>query len=290
MKLPNIVLRGLAGAVFVGVVICSIIFGELSFLLIFSLITVLTLYEFYDLIEKNTQTSISKTLNIIGGVILFVGIYLSYKVSSVFLFLYVLYVLIVCIRELYKKRIDPIKSLAYTFLGQMYIVLLLASANCLVFFSKFSENSEYNTSSNAVSYNYIFLLAVFVLIWINDTFAYLTGMTFGKHRLFERISPKKSWEGFIGGALFAIGTSIAFYYLTDTLSLIIWIGFAIVVVAFGTWGDLVESLLKRTLSVKDSGKMIPGHGGILDRFDSTLFAIPAAVVYLELCYFILNWL
>lgn len=285
MKLPNIVLRGLTGAIFVGVLVGSIVFGELTYVLIFSLITALALYEFYDLIEKNTQTSISKTPNIVGGVILFLGVYFTYRGFSAFLLLYFLYVLIVCVRELYKKREDPIKSLAYTFFGQIYIALLFASANCLVFFSSFTEYLE-----SSIPYNYVFLLAVFVLIWVNDTFAYLTGMMFGKHRLFERISPKKSWEGFFGGVLFAMGASVAFYYFTNTLPLPIWIGFALVVVAFGTWGDLVESLLKRTLGVKDSGKMIPGHGGILDRFDSTLFAIPAAVVYLELCYFIIGYL
>lgn len=287
MKLPNIVLRGLTGAVFVGVLVGSIVFGEFTFVLIFSLITALALYEFYDLIEKNTQTSISKMPNIVGGIILFLGVYLSYKLSSVFLLLYFLYVLIIFIRELYKKREDPIKSLAYTFLGQIYIALLFSSANCLVFFSKFVDDSQ-SRAFNNTSYSFVFLLAVFVLIWVNDTFAYLTGMMFGKHRLFERISPKKSWEGFIGGTLFAVATSVAFYYLTNTLPLPIWIGFALVVVVFGTWGDLVESLLKRTLSVKDSGKMIPGHGGILDRFDSTIFAIPAAIIYLELCYFVIS--
>ena len=111
---------------------------------------------------------------------------------------------------------------------------------------------------------------------------YLFGSLFGKHRLFERISPKKSWEGFVGGLLFALLASQAFAYLLPTYSAAQWLGLAVVVVVFGTWGDLIESLLKRQLGIKDSGHVLPGHGGMLDRFDSVLLAIPAAYIYIEL--------
>ena len=137
----------------------------------------------------------------------------------------------------------------------------------------------FNNDGN-VSYTPVLLLSFFALIWIYDTGAYLFGVTFGKHRLFERISPKKSWEGAIGGAIFAILASLLINHLfPGYLTVLQWIGFAFIVVVFGTWGDLVESMIKRSLNVKDSGNLIPGHGGILDRIDSSLLAGPAVVIY-----------
>ena len=127
-----------------------------------------------------------------------------------------------------------------------------------------------------------YILAIFVLLWCNDTGAYCTGSLIGRHKLFPRISPGKTWEGSVGGAVLAVAASQVFAHFVPTLTALQWAGFAIVVVVFGTWGDLVESLLKRQLGVKDSGNILPGHGGMLDRFDSSLLAIPATVVYLSL--------
>ena len=140
-------------------------------------------------------------------------------------------------------------------------------------------------------YNWLLPLSVFIFLWINDTGAYCAGSLFGKHKLFPRISPAKSWEGSIGGAIFVLIAAGVIFYIeqqghadSDTpshsLSLLQWLGLGLVVVVFGTLGDLVESLLKRTLNIKDSGNILPGHGGMLDRFDSSLMAIPAAVVYI----------
>ena len=128
-------------------------------------------------------------------------------------------------------------------------------------------------------------LSIFIFLWTNDTGAYCSGSLFGKHKLFPRISPAKSWEGSIGGGIFVlIAAGIIGYIANDgeahRLSILGWEGLGLVVVFFGTWGDLVESLFKRTLGVKDSGNILPGHGGMLDRFDSSLMAIPAAVIYL----------
>ena len=123
-------------------------------------------------------------------------------------------------------------------------------------------------------------LSIFIFNWVNDTGAYCTGMLFGKHKLFERISPKKSWEGSIGGSVFCIISSFILAHFFPFMSTGVWIGLALTVVIFGTWGDLTESLLKRRLGIKDSGNILPGHGGMLDRFDSAILAIPAAVVYL----------
>ena len=123
-------------------------------------------------------------------------------------------------------------------------------------------------------------LSVFIFLWASDSGAYLVGSLIGKHRLFERISPKKSWEGSIGGGVLALVAAWALWYFFPIMSLWQWIGMALVVVVFGTWGDLVESLLKRQLGIKDSGHILPGHGGILDRFDSSMLAVPAVVIYL----------
>ena len=272
MKLPNFIVRVLAGAVFVVILLAGIFVNQFSFLGVFAVFTVLALYEFYDLMEKSGNVPLSKWANSAGGTILFCSsfLYFSGILPSLLIFApYIVYLQVIFISELFLKKENAIKSLAYATLGQIYVALPFAMANILVF--AFTE-----------TYTPLFLLAVLVLIWVNDSFAYLTGITLGRHKMFERISPKKSWEGFVGGTCFAVGASMVFYWFTGQYSVGVWIGFAVVIVAFGTLGDLIESLIKRTLAVKDSGKIIPGHGGLLDRFDSTIFAIPAAVVYLYL--------
>jgi phosphatidate cytidylyltransferase len=177
-------------------------------------------------------------------------------------------------RKLLKENGKPhqIKSWGYSFFAYFYIILPLV---CLIFIH---------------SKNPLYALAVFCFVWVNDTFAYLVGIKFGKHKLAEKISPKKTWEGFFGGLVFAIIAGFLFdYFTSDEITKIVepnnlfkWIGFAVVVVVFGTLGDLFESYLKRSLEVKDSGTILPGHGGLLDRLDSILFATPAALIYLML--------
>lgn len=164
-------------------------------------------------------------------------------------------------------------------MSQVYIALSFSMLNVLAYHSIGSE-AHYN-----IQYNPILPLSIFIFTWINDTGAYCTGMLFGKHRLFERISPKKSWEGSIGGGAFSIIAAIIMAHFFPFMTLGVWIGLALTIVIFGTWGDLTESLLKRTLGIKDSGNILPGHGGMLDRFDSTLMAVPAAVVYLYVISF-----
>ena len=190
---------------------------------------------------------------------------------------YLLTIVYLFIAELFTKAANPISNWAYTMLAQMYIALPFSMIVVLAF----SPSSD----SEAV-YNYLLPLSVFIFLWVNDSGAYLTGSLFGRHKLFPRVSPGKSWEGSIGGAVFVIIAAIIISLtlgsqeLDNGRSMLVWIGLGLIVVVFGTLGDLVESLFKRTLGIKDSGNILPGHGGMLDRFDSSLMAFPAAVVYL----------
>jgi phosphatidate cytidylyltransferase len=200
-------------------------------------------------------------------------LYASGIFSSAIFFSCLLYVVILIIAELYEKQQDPVAHIGYILLGQCYITLPLSMLNFIAFTTG---------DAGTIVYCSTFLLALFVFIWINDTGAYLIGSQFGKHRLFERISPKKSWEGFFGGLLFTVASSFLFARFVPEIPYYHWITLSFGVVVFGTWGDLVESLLKRTLGVKDSGKAIPGHGGFLDRFDSLLLAVYAVLFYVKL--------
>ena len=266
----NLITRILTGIVFVSVILAGILFGEYSFAFVFCLIEILALSEFYKLIETSSKLKTNRLLNITGGFLLFSASFLYHAgiVNSTVIFLpYACYFLILFISELYLKKENPILSLGYSALGQVYLALPFSLLNYLAF-------------SYINQYHYVYILALLVLIWVDDSFAYLTGVTMGKHKMFERISPKKSWEGFAGGAVCTILASLIFAHYFTEMPLWGWIGFALVVIAFGTWGDLVESLMKRTLNVKDSGNILPGHGGILDRFDSMIMTIPALTVYL----------
>lgn len=259
----------------------GILYNQYSYLLIFSLITGLALYEFYGLISKTKNADLNKTLNTFGGLLLFIGGYFFFSSPDkqmITLVPYGIFILSLFISELFLKGTNPIQSLAYAVLGQIYLAIPLSLLSYLAF--------GYDVANN--TYHYAFLLALFVFIWANDSFAYLTGSLFGKHRMFERISPKKSWEGFVGGALFTIAASVLFANFFTQLPVWGWIGFAIILIIFGTLGDLVESLFKRTLNVKDSGNLLPGHGGILDRIDSVIFSIPALFIYIEIVSFFMN--
>ena len=173
------------------------------------------------------------------------------------------------IAELYKTTGNPFQNIAITLLGICYIAVPFSLFNFLVF-------NHYNTS-----YSFGLLLCLFSFNWTNDTGAYLFGISLGKHRLFERISPKKSWEGAIGGALCVVGMAIFFSHILLCISLANWIILGLLVSIFGVFGDLVESLLKRSLNIKDSGTFLAGHGGFLDRFDAVIFSTPVFFVYLH---------
>lgn len=274
----NFILRAITGVLFVAVLAGCILFSPLSFGILFTLIAALSVYEFGGLMNQSGEVRINRMITSLGGAYLVLAL-MSYCIQSsgskVFLpYLGLLVYLMVA--ELYLKRENPIGNWAYSMLSQLYVALPFALLNVLAF----HNDAAYPESS--VSYNPVLPLSIFVFIWLSDTGAYCVGSLIGKHRLFERISPKKSWEGSIGGGILSIAAAFVFARLFPFMTIAEWAGLALVVVVFGTWGDLAESLMKRQLGIKDSGNILPGHGGILDRFDSALLAIPASVVYLTL--------
>lgn len=277
----NFIQRAITGVIFVGVLVGCILGGPISFSLLFALITALTIHEFGTIVSKQPDVEINKPICMLAGVFLFFGFaYLGVMPGQTEILIPYLFLLIyLLVSELYLKKKNPLNNWAYAMMSQIYVALSFAMLNVLAY------HSVGGTSPYQIQYNPILPLSIFIFTWINDTGAYCTGMLFGKHRLFERISPKKSWEGSIGGGVFSIIAGVIMAHFCPFMSIGVWIGLALTVVVFGTWGDLTESLLKRTLGIKDSGNILPGHGGMLDRFDSTLMAVPAAVVYLYVISF-----
>lgn len=281
----NFIQRAITGIIFVGVLIGCILGGPISFTLLFALITALTIHEFGNIVSKQPDVEINKPICMLAGVFLFFGFaYLGVMPGQTEILIpYLFLIIYLLVSELYLKKKNPLNNWAYAMMSQIYIALSFAMLNVLAYHS---IGNEGELSNYQVQYNPILPLSIFIFTWINDTGAYCTGMLFGKHRLFERISPKKSWEGSIGGGVFSIIAAIVMAHYFPFMPISIWIGLALTVVIFGTLGDLTESLLKRTIGIKDSGNILPGHGGMLDRFDSTLMAVPAAVVYLYVISFI----
>jgi len=248
-------------------------------ILLFALVTGLTIWEFTGLVNDYKTITVNRMICTVAGVYFFLamaGYNSGLTPASVFI-PYLVSIIYLLIAELYLKHPDPISDWAYTMMSQVYIALPFSLLNVLAFRSVGFD----------IRYTYLIPLSVFVFLWMNDTGAYLCGSLLGKHKLFPRISPGKSWEGSIGGGILVMAIAVLIWYLTEqygvnelSLNAFEWVGLGLTVVVFGTWGDLIESLLKRTLGIKDSGTILPGHGGMLDRFDSSLLAIPAAVVYL----------
>lgn len=275
----NFIVRAITGVLFVAVLVCSFLRPQ-SMVLLFALITGLTIWEFTGLVNNREKVAVNRLISTVAGVYLFfamAGFCSEFTPSAVFI-PYLVSIIYLMVAELYLKNEDPIHDWAYTMMAQLYIALPFSLLNTLAFHA---------APQGFVTYDVVLPLSVFVFLWMNDTGAYLCGSLLGKHKLFPRISPGKSWEGSIGGGILVIGVAVLVWYLTDQyqlnqlgLTAIEWAGLGLTVVVFGTWGDLVESLFKRTIGIKDSGNILPGHGGMLDRFDSSLLAIPAAVVYL----------
>lgn len=280
MDFKNLVVRTLTGAVLVAVIISATLLSPFSFGILFMLVSLLTTQELLKLLTGKST--------FLGGVsaLLFLAIFAEHAMmfsERMIVIVWVVYgmsLLVAMVGQLWNTKTNPVESWMQIAYSQIYVALPFALVNMIAFFRG--------------QFTPILVLSLFVFIWVNDSFAYLTGSLFGRHRLFQRVSPKKSWEGFIGGNIFALGAAYLMSILDQPLSNFLvgndgsslelwqWLVFAQIVVVFGTLGDLVESLLKRTLGVKDSGAAIPGHGGWLDRFDSLIFAAPVVASYLYL--------
>jgi len=267
----NFVKRTISGGIFVAIVVTSILLSPYTFAVVFAVFTALAAHEFHKLTNKPVDIQVNKTVALIGALLLFVCsfVYASGKFQYPVYSFYGLYIVAVFIAELYRKKQNPVNNLAYFILGQIFIALPFSLLSYILYVS---------------DYQPIILLAVFISIWVNDTGAYVTGMLLGKHKLFERISPKKTWEGFIGGAVFALISGFVFSLFIPELNLLQWFIFSEIIVIFGTFGDLTESLMKRTENVKDTGNIIPGHGGLLDRFDSMLMSAPVIFIWLSFIF------
>lgn len=276
--MKNFVIRALSGACYIALIIAAILLLDNSpvmYLLVFPLLIVLGIGEMVTMAKDDaTQSWLVNVIDMLGGIGLFVAFYMHYEgatmqTRALWLLPVAAYLILRTIVQLYRPRQNAVHSLERSFFALGYIALPVALLNCIV-------------SITAPR----LLLGIFMFIWLYDTGAYCIGMLLGRHRLFERVSPKKSWEGVIGGVAASVAGAYVTYYWFDEFfqvpELATWVGLSVVVAVFATFGDLVESLIKRTVGVKDSGNILPGHGGILDRIDSLLLVSPAVLIYLSL--------
>ncbi len=239
-------------------------------LALFAVIVVLGLSEYYSIISYQNHKPQRFVGIIFGLFILLTNFLIAYHNANFLLLVtYFLPMVYMAIYELYRKSEHPFINMALTLFGVLYIAVPFGTINYLVY------NELYN-----FEYNPHILIAVLVLIWTNDSGAYIVGSLIGKHKLFPRISPKKTWEGSIGGAVFAIVASVIIAQYITEIHWGHWIVIGILTVVFSTYGDLTESMLKRKANIKDSGNILPGHGGILDRFDSLLMTAPIVLLYI----------
>lgn len=263
-------MRTITGFFFVAAIIGSILMGHVWFSLLFFLITLATLIEFYHLIKHQARVDVPVITGTITGALMYV--LASLAAVQILLPKYLLLLLVLplflFIYELFRKKETPFLNVSFTLAGIIYVVIPFSTLNFLL--NPGLAPDEYHPGN---------LIVFFVILWTYDTFAYLTGMLLGRHRLFERISPKKSWEGAAGGFLFGLVAAWIIAVIMERNDFAVLAGEALIIMFFGTFGDLVESLLKRSLNVKDSGNILPGHGGLLDRFDAVLFAAPAVLIY-----------
>lgn len=271
--MKKLITRAITGIVLVGVMLTSILLSAYSFAVLFLLILVVSINEFNNLFAQS-EVKPNRILTYLVSIALFVLSFLSAKgfCETRYVFGVLPLFLAVMASELYRKQSKPAENIAITIFSIGYIALPIALINFIVF-PDFIGDKVYTPK---------LLIALFSLIWIYDSGAYLVGVSIGKHRLFERISPKKSWEGAIGGTVFAVAAAYLISGLIPEIKMIHWIAISVVLVVSATFGDLTESMFKRYFGIKDSGHILPGHGGMLDRFDSLFFVIPAVFAYIKI--------
>lgn len=271
-KYNNLTQRLVTGFIGAGLVIYASYFSEWTYFLVFLVICCLSIFEFYRLTGLDGMLPL-KYIGTLNALLIFLLSFLVEKGIIAKQFYYIIFpsIALIFLIKLYKKEKKPFTNIAYTLLGIIYVGLPFALLNLSVYADG--------------TYNFQIIIGILLLLWASDTGGYIAGVLFGRHKLFERVSPKKSWEGMVGSFILAIiiATLLGKYFVTMTWFQ--WYIVAVIMVVAGTYGDLVESLFKRSIEIKDSGTSLPGHGGFLDRFDGLLISIPFIVFLLKVFIF-----
>lgn len=269
--MTNLAQRTITGVIGASILLAGIIYSEQTFLLLLIFISSMALLEFYKLTASDNIHP-QKFFGLLINFIIFLPPLIQNIFQTGFNILPLIIVLpfLVFIRELYTKSDKPINNIGATLLGNIYISLSLF---CFYLIS-FQGNLE--------NYQFACILGYFFILWANDIGAYFAGTYLGKHKLFERISPKKTWEGFFGGLILAFFMAGILSMYFENFTLIEWAIIASIIIVTGTLGDLVESMFKRSVHLKDSGSILPGHGGFLDRFDGLFISAPFVFFYLQM--------
>jgi phosphatidate cytidylyltransferase len=264
--MKELIKRTLTGIIFIIVVMGSVLWNSYAFAGLFFIVNILSLIEFYSLMQKH-EMPVQKYSGIVIGSLLYLNFFfivnnLKLELMEFLMFFPALFLIVFSV-ELFLNRPHPFTNIAHTLTGLVYISIPLV----MFMVTPYLFPPMYY-------YQKFIIIGYFVILWTSDTFAYLIGTWLGKHRLYERISPKKSWEGVMGGLIFALIAAWILSTQFTKLSPAQWMLLAIVIVITGIIGDLVESMFKRSIQVKDTGHILPGHGGVLDRFDALFFSAP----------------
>lgn len=276
----NLITRTISGIFFVAVMVGAILYDAKTFIVLFGIITALAVWEFCTLVNNKRELQVNRLISTAAGLYLYLAM-MSFctGASGAAIFIpYLITLMYLLISGLYMRSPRSLENWAFAFASQLYIALPFALMNVLAFRMQSGVDGM-----SGLAYIPALPLGLMIFLWTNDMGAYCFGsmlQRFVPFKLFPSVSPHKSWIGSIGGGLVTVIAAVIMSRYFTFMPPVQWVGMALVVVVFGTWGDLVESLLKRNLGVKDSGRFLPGHGGVLDRFDSSLLAIPAVVLYL----------
>ena len=273
-KFTDLSKRLITGVIGAFIMLFAIYYSEWGFFAVFLFGLVMTQQEFYKLIIANGVVPL-KTFGTIVGIVLYTMIFMVERKVIPFDWFFMILPLTSTIFfiKLYKKdEKKPFTNIAFTFLGIIYVALPFSLLSVAAYVHGY--------------YSYQIVIGLFLILWASDTGAYFAGIQFGKRKLFERVSPKKSWEGSVGGALLSLAFACLISCYFEDLEMWQWFVVSVITIVTGTYGDLVESLFKRSMDIKDSGRKLPGHGGFLDRFDGLLLSIPFIIIFLK--YFVHN--